>query len=167
MNHLESLREIHTFLFDVDGVLTNSRLLVLENGKLLRQLHRRDLLAVKTAIAKDYRIAVLSSSRCDGIRHQLEDLEVTDLYLGVADKLEAYEELVDIYDLNEEGILYMGDDWPDYRPMRRAGVPACPKDAIPEIVKISKYISPLAGGQGCVRDVIEKVLRLHTNWIDL
>lgn len=166
MNHLESFREVHTFLFDVDGVLTNSQILVMENGKLLRQLHKRDLLALKTAIGQDYKVAILSTSRSDGIREQLEDLGITDLYLGVEDKLEAYEELINIYDLDEEGILYMGDDWPDYKCMRRVGMPVCPKDAIPEIVKISKYISPLTGGQGCVRDVIEKVLRLHQSWMN-
>jgi 3-deoxy-D-manno-octulosonate 8-phosphate phosphatase (KDO 8-P phosphatase) len=165
MNHLESFHEVNTFLFDVDGVLTDSRILIMENGRLLRQLHKRDLLALKTALEKEYRVAILSSSRSDGIREQLEDLGVSDLYLGVDDKLEAYEELVDIYDLDEAGILYMGDDWPDYRPMRRVGMPVCPKDAIPEIVKICKYISPLSGGAGCVRDVIEKVLRLHHNWM--
>lgn len=166
MNHLETFRDVHTFLFDVDGVLTNSQLLVLEDGKLLRQLNQRDLLALKTAVTQGYRIAMLSSSRSDGIKEQLKALGITDLYLGIEDKLEAYEELIDLYELDEEGILYMGDDWPDYKCMRRAGMPVCPKDAIPEVVKISKYISPFTGGTGCVRDVIEKVLRLHYNWMN-
>lgn len=165
MNHLESFREVHTFLFDVDGVLTNSQLLIMESGRVVRQLSKRDLLALKTAIAQKYRVAILSTSRSEGIREQLVDLGITDLYLGIDNKLEAYEELVDIYDLDEEGILYMGDDWPDYKSMRRAGMPVCPKDAIPEVIKISKYISPFSGGAGCVRDVIEKVLRLHHNWM--
>lgn len=165
MNHLESFREIHTFLFDVDGVLTSSHLLVLADGKIARQIDQRDLLALKTAIEQDYKIVILSGSRAEGIRFQLEDLGITDLYLGVDNKLEAYEEVVDIYELDEEGLLYMGDDWPDYKCMRRAGMPVCPKNAIPEVVEISKYISPLTGGQGCVRDVIEKVLRLHDKWM--
>lgn len=165
MNHLESFREVHSFFFDLDGVLTNSQLLVLESGRLVHQVNQRDLLALGRAVEKEYRVAVLSGSRSENLRPQLEALGITDLYLGTDDKLEAYEEMVDIYQLDEGGILYMGDDWPDYRCMRRAGMPVCPADAIPEIVKICKYVSPLTGGQGCVRDVIEKVLRLHSNWM--
>ena len=165
MNHLEAFQEIHTFFFDVDGVITNSNLLVFEDGKALRLLHNKDLLAIKTAINADYRIVVISSSKSEGVKSQLQALGVEDFYLGTDDKLEAYEEVIQIYDLDEAGILYMGDDWPDYLSMRRAGMAACPKDAIPEIIKISKYISPLKGGEGCVRDVIEKVLRLNDDWM--
>ena len=165
MNHLEAFNDVHTFFFDVDGVLTSSHILVLESGKLMRQINKRDILALRTAVARDYRIAVLSSSRSEGIRLQLEEIGIAEFYLGVDDKLEAYEELVGIHQLDEGGILYMGDDWPDYRCMRRVGMPVCPQDAIPEIIKISKYVSPLRGGQGCVRDVVEKVLRLQQNWM--
>lgn len=166
MNHLESFRQVHTFFFDVDGVLTDSHLLILEDGKLLRRMNNRDLFALKTLVQQEYKVIILSSGRSDGIKERLLELGITDLYLGVDDKLEVYEEVIDLYDLDEEGILYMGDDWPDYASMRRVGMPVCPNDAIPEIIKISKYVSPLKGGAGCVRDVIEKVLRLHQNWIN-
>lgn len=165
MNHLEAFHEIHTFFFDVDGVITDSTMLVMENGKVFRRMNNRDVLAIKTAIGADYRIVIISSSKSEGIKDQLALLGVTDFYLGVEDKLEAYEEVVHMYDLDEEGVLYMGDDWPDYQSMRRAGMAVCPKDAIPEIIKISKYISPLKGGEACVRDVIEKVLRLNDDWM--
>jgi 3-deoxy-D-manno-octulosonate 8-phosphate phosphatase (KDO 8-P phosphatase) len=165
MNHLESFRQIHTFIFDVDGVLTDSRIIVLEDGKLLHRINQRDELAIRTAVEREYKVVILSGGTSPGLRERLSHLGVTDLYFGTDDKLEAYDEVVDLYELDEEGILYMGDDWPDYQTMRRVGLPVCPKDAIPEIIKISKYVSPLTGGAGCVRDVIEKVLRLHDNWM--
>ena len=168
MNHLEAFRQVHTFIFDVDGVLTDSRLIVLENGKLLHRINQRDELAIKAAVEKEYRVVIMSGGAGSGLKDRLSQLGVTDLYFSTADKLDAYNELLDIHDLgeqDEEGILYMGDDWPDYQAMRRVGLPVCPKDAIPEIIKISKYISPHTGGAGCVRDVVEKVLRLHDNWM--
>lgn len=165
MNHLEAFREVHTFFFDLDGVLTDSNVLVLEDGRLLQRMNQRDALALKTAAEQEYRIVIISSRRSDGLRERLSELGITEFYLGVDDKLEAYEEVVNLYELDEEGILYMGDDWPDYLCMRRVGMPVCPYDAIPEIIKISKYVSPQKGGAGCVRDVIEKVLRLHDHWM--
>lgn len=166
MNNLEAFRQINTFIFDVDGVLTNSNLLITEKGELLRQMNIRDGLAIKTAVQKGYRVIILTGGKSEGVRSRLSALGVTDIYSGIDDKLETYQEIVAQYDLDEDGILYMGDDWPDYLPMRRVGLPCCPHDAIPEILKLSQYISSRAGGKGCARDVIEKVLKLHDNWME-
>jgi 3-deoxy-D-manno-octulosonate 8-phosphate phosphatase (KDO 8-P phosphatase) len=164
MNTLEQFQDVHTFIFDVDGVMTNSRILVLEDGKLLRKMSIRDGYALKYARQKDYRIAVISGGKSEGVRERLFSLGIDDLYVGIDRKIEAYEEFIELYDLDEAGILFMGDDLPDYEVMRRVGFPACPADAAPEIRKISQYVSPHKGGEGCVRDIIEKVLRIQGNW---
>lgn len=164
MNTLEQFQDIHTFIFDVDGVMTNSGILVLEDGKLLRKMSIRDGYALKYAVQQDYRIAVISGGKSEGVRERLFNLGLNDLYMGVANKLEVYEEFIEIHELDEAGILYMGDDLPDYEVMRRVGIPACPADAAPEIRKISQYVSPRNGGEGCVRDIIEKVLRIRGDW---
>jgi len=166
MNQLEQFKDINTFIFDVDGVLTNSQVLVLEDGKLLRQMSIRDGYAIKQAVKKGYRVCVITGGRSEGVKTRLQNLGVTDVYLGASDKMEQYEELVDIYDLEEANILYMGDDVPDYEVMRRVGLPTCPADAAPEIFKIALYVSPVKGGEGCARDVIEKVLKLNDDWSD-
>ena len=165
MNHLESFNQIHTFFLDIDGVLTNGKLLIFEHGKIVRKVNHRDDFAIRRAVECDYRVVILSSGQAEGIKNHLATLGVTDIYLGTSDKLEVYEEVINLYDLDEEGILYMGDDWPDYPSMRRVGMPVCPADAIPEVIKICKYVSPKKGGNACVRDVIEKVLRLQGNWM--
>ena len=165
MNNLEAFKTIRTFILDVDGVLTNGNLLVMENGRIVRKLNHRDDFAIKKAVEAGYRIVVLTGGAGEGIVQHLKALGVIDIYTRVGDKVEAYNEIIDLYSLDENNILYMGDDWPDYPTMRRVGFPACPADAIPEIIKISKYISPYQGGEGCVRDVIEKVLRLNDNWM--
>lgn len=164
MNNLEKFNEIHTFVFDVDGVMTNSNLLILEDGKLLRQMSIRDGFALKHAIQQDYKICVISGGSSEGVRYRLKSLGVTDIYTGRDDKLAAFEEYLYAYDLNPDEVLYMGDDLPDIEVLWKVGLPTCPADAAPEVMRIVKYISPKRGGEGCVRDVIEKVLRLHGKW---
>lgn len=166
MNTLEQFQDIHTFIFDVDGVMTNSDILVLEDGKLLRKMSIRDGYALKYAVQRGYRVAVISGGKSEGVRDRLFNLGINDLYTGIDRKLDTYEEFIELYELDEAGILYMGDDVPDYEVMRRVGLPACPADAAPEIRKIAQYVSPRNGGEGCVRDVIEKVLRIREDWPD-
>lgn len=167
MNNLEVFREIHTFIFDVDGVLTNSQVLVMQDGQLLRQMSIRDGYALRRAVEEGYRVIIISGGKSEGVRVRLQNLGVPDIYLGIQDKLDTYEEVVDMYELEEGGILYMGDDIPDYSVMRRVGLPCCPANAAREIKEIAQYISPINGGDGCVRDVIEKVLILNGQWQEL
>lgn len=164
MNNLELFSAIHTFIFDVDGVLTNSQVLVMQDGQLLRQMSIRDGYAIQHAVQQGFRIIIISGGKSEGVRVRLQNLGVEDVYLGISDKLETYEQVLDMYGHDEGGILYMGDDLPDIEVMRRVGVPTCPANAAPEVKRISQYISPLNGGEGCVRDVIEKVLKLKGKW---
>jgi 3-deoxy-D-manno-octulosonate 8-phosphate phosphatase (KDO 8-P phosphatase) len=164
MNNLEIFSAIHTFIFDVDGVLTNSQVLVMQDGQLLRQMNIRDGYALKRAVDTGYRVIIISGGKSEGVRIRLQNLGITDVYLGISDKLETYEQILDMYGRDEAGILYMGDDLPDVDVMRRVGVPTCPANAAQEIKRVAQYISPLNGGEGCARDVIEKVLKLQGKW---
>ena len=166
MNYLEKFRSVRTFIFDVDGVFTNGNIIVLENGHLLRTMNIRDGYAVKIAIRHGYKIIIISGGKSSGVVQRLRNLGVTNIHIGVENKLEVYEELLEMLELDQDEILYMGDDIPDYEVMRKVGLPVCPSDAVPEIKKMVQYISPLKGGEGCVRDVIEKVLKLNAQWLD-
>ncbi|MEO1437469.1 MAG: HAD hydrolase family protein [Bacteroidota bacterium] len=165
MNNLEKFREIHTMIFDVDGVMTNSQLIILENGRLLRKMSTRDSYAIRLAVEKGYNLAVITKGKSSGVMLRLRDLGFMEVYDGVDDKLDTFEEFTEVYDLDRDGILYMGDDLPDYEVMKQVGMACCPADAAHEIKAIAHYISPIKGGEGCVRDVIEKVLTLQNNWI--
>ncbi|MCP9237251.1 HAD family hydrolase [Lewinella sp. JB7] len=165
MNELERFADITTFIFDVDGVLTNSQLIILEDGGLLRQMNVRDGYAIKRALEKGYRVCVITGGKSQGVVSRLQGLGVVDIYYGVQDKVEAYREFMDLYDLDDEHVLFMGDDVPDYEVMRLVGFPTCPQDACPEILSIAKYVSSRCGGAGAVRDVIERTLRLHGKWL--
>ncbi len=165
MNELERFAEITTFIFDVDGVLTNSQLLVQEDGSLLRMMNVRDGYAIKRAIEVGFPVCVITGGKSMGVVERLRGLGVVDIYYGVSDKVEAYREFKHLYELDDANVLFMGDDVPDYEVMRLVGFPACPRDACPEILSISKYVSDKGGGAGAVRDVIERTLRLHGKWM--
>lgn len=166
MNHLESFSPIRTFIFDVDGVLTDASVLVMEDGKLLRKMSIRDGFAIKQAVNRGYNVCVITGGKSEGVKTRLQNLGVRDIYIGQTNKLEAFEDYIQTYDLDPLTILYMGDDLPDYPVMRKVGLPTCPKNAAPELFQIAAYVSPFPGGGGCARDVIEKVLRLNDDWTD-
>jgi 3-deoxy-D-manno-octulosonate 8-phosphate phosphatase (KDO 8-P phosphatase) len=164
MNNLELFSSINTFIFDVDGVLTNSELIITEKGELLRKMNTRDGYAIRHALNMGYKVAIITGGRSKGVIDRLKGLGISDVYAGIENKIEAFEDFLAIHQIEAETILYMGDDLPDYDVMKRVGMPTCPADAASEIIRISSYISDKKGGEGCARDVIERVLRLHGKW---
>ena len=163
-SYKEIMPQITTFIFDVDGVLTNGIVTVFPNGELVRQMNIKDGYALKTAVDTGFKVCIISGGSNEGVRTRLEKLGLKDIYLGAHNKMEQFQEILDKYDLNPENVLYMGDDIPDYPVMEKVGLACCPKDAAPEIQDISKYISQKNGGKGCARDVIEQVLKVQGKW---
>jgi 3-deoxy-D-manno-octulosonate 8-phosphate phosphatase (KDO 8-P phosphatase) len=166
MLNLEIFKQIDTFIFDVDGVMTNNEILVTENGEFLRTMNIRDGFAMKRALLKGYKIFVITAGKSEGVAKRLKQLGINEIYSNIQNKIDIYQKILSEHNLKESQILYMGDDLPDYEIMSKVGLACCPSDAVPEIISISTYVSPLAGGKNCVRDVIEKVLKLRGHWID-
>ena len=164
MSILGLFKPIKIFAFDVDGVMTDGTLQLLENGELSRKMHIRDGYALQLAVKQGYRVVVISGGSSGLVVKRLKGLGLSDIFMGVPDKESVLAEYLEENGLKAEELLYMGDDIPDYGAMKKAGLPACPCDATSEIKAICKYISPLSGGSGCVRDVIEKVLKLNGDW---
>jgi 3-deoxy-D-manno-octulosonate 8-phosphate phosphatase (KDO 8-P phosphatase) len=164
-NYKEYLNHIDTFIFDVDGVLTNGSIRVSTEGDLLRTMNIKDGYALKTAQLAGYHVCIISGGKNEGVRKRLRDLGITNIFLGVQDKVEKLDEFFDVYEINPENVAYMGDDIPDLYAMKMVGMPCCPQDAVPEIKAISRYISHKKGGKGCVRDVIEQVLKVQGKWM--
>ncbi len=165
-NYKARLAAINTLIFDFDGVLSDGMVLLNEEGHYLRRTNVKDGYIMQLAVKKGYRVAIISGAKAEGMYHRLYGLNLTDVHLGVPNKLVVYEELKAKYNLQDENILYMGDDIPDYQVMKRVGVSACPADAATEIKAISDYISHKKGGEGCARDIIEQVMKLHGKWMD-
>lgn len=164
MNILELFAPIRTFVFDIDGVMTDGSLLVTETGDLLRSMNIRDGYATELAVKKGYNVWVISGGKQEAPAIRLRKLGVKETHIAVPDKKKLLLELFEKYNAEPSKALYMGDDIPDYAVMQICGLPTCPADAAPEIKSVAQYISPLNGGAGCVRDVIEKVLKLNGDW---
>ena len=163
-NYKELMPHISTFIFDVDGVLTDGTIQVLENGDMIRNMNIKDGYALKTAVDAGYKVCIISGGSSEGVRIRLKRLGLTDVYLGAHNKIHQFEEIISKYQLKTDEILYMGDDIPDYPVMKLVGLACSPKDAAPEIQSISHYISQKKGGKGCARDVIEQVLKVQGKW---
>ncbi|NND31869.1 MAG: HAD hydrolase family protein [Saprospiraceae bacterium] len=164
LNYLNKFRTIKAFVFDIDGVLTEGTMLLHQDGSLLRSLFVRDGYAMKVAINAGYKIAIISGGNTPTAPERFTSLGLQDVIMQSKDKLSDLNSLKRKYQWDDEEILFMGDDIPDYDAMKSVGMPCCPMDAVDEIRDISLYVSNRKGGQGCARDVIEKVLKLRGDW---
>ncbi len=163
-SYKEYLENINTFIFDVDGVLTDGSVTVMTNGDMLRTMNIKDGYALKTAVDAGFNVCIISGGSNEGVRKRLDGLGIKDIYLGAHNKIDQLQEYLNNKGVKLENVLYMGDDIPDYPVMTMVGLPCCPQDAVQEIKGISKYISHKNGGKGAVRDVIEQVLKVHNKW---
>lgn len=165
MNLLEQFGSIKTFIFDVDGVLTPGDLLVTEKGELLRRMNVKDGYALKKAIKKGYQVVIITGGNSEGVSLRLKGLGIQTIYTRSHDKIVDFRAFLESNpDVDPLTCLYMGDDVPDLPVLNAVGMPTAPKDAIPECLSMAAYVSPFNGGAGCVRDVIEKVLKLNGDW---
>ncbi len=166
MNNYKSLlKNITTFIFDYDGVLTDGTVILQEDGEAIRTANVKDGYALQLAVKKGFNVAIISGGTSPTIARRFQILKVNDIFLGVESKLEKFHQYLEQKNILSAHVLYMGDDIPDFKPMKESGVPCCPADAVPEIKAISKYISAYGGGKGCVRDVIEQTLKVQEKWM--
>lgn len=159
------LTKIRAFAFDVDGVLSPSTIPLSENGLPMRMVNIKDGYAIQLAVKTGFKIAIITGGNTQAIQVRFEGLGIRDIYQGAAQKLPVLEEWMTKEGLRPEEVLYMGDDIPDLKPMRHVGLPVCPYDAASEVRQTSLYVSRFSGGYGCVRDVIEQVLKAHGEWL--
>ncbi len=165
-SYKELLVNITTFVFDVDGVFTDGKVIVDSTGELLRVMNVKDGYALKTAIQKGYNVCIITGGTNEGVKIRLQGLGVTDIFMGAHHKIDPINTYLKTKNIDPKNVLYMGDDMPDIPPMQNVGLPTCPQDAIPEVKAISKYISHKNGGNACVRDVIEQVLKSRGDWFN-
>jgi 3-deoxy-D-manno-octulosonate 8-phosphate phosphatase (KDO 8-P phosphatase) len=164
-NYKEKLKDITTFVFDFDGVLSTGKVIVLPNGDQLRTTNVKDGYAIHYALKQGYRICIISGGYSESMRLRYDGFQQIDIFLKVADKTKVFSEYLEQHNIKAEQVVYMGDDIPDYDVMQLAGLKSCPADAAIEIQEISHYISHCKGGEGCVRDIIEQTLRAQDKWL--
>jgi 3-deoxy-D-manno-octulosonate 8-phosphate phosphatase (KDO 8-P phosphatase) len=165
-NFKADLGRVKAFVFDIDGVLSKQTITMNSFGVPTRTVNFRDGYALQLAAKKGYYVGIISGSNSREYIKRMKNLGILDVHLNSRSKLEQFNSFLKKYSLDRNDVLYMGDDIPDYEVMKHTGIAVCPSDADSEIKKISSYISDHKGGEGCVRDVIEQVLRLHNKWMD-
>ena len=166
MNFKETLKEIKAFVFDVDGVLSPICIPTAQDGEPLRMVNVRDGYAIRKAVLSHFPIAIITGGRSQGVEIRYRGLGVEDIYMGSSIKKIDFNDFLSKYDLEAKDILYVGDDIPDYEVMKMVGLACCPADAAVEIQAISHYVSDKRGGEGCVRDVVEQVLKAQGYWME-
>lgn len=164
MTLLDRFKSITTFILDVDGVLTDGTIYVFDNGEQVRRMSIKDGFALQLAVKKGYRILIISGGNSPAVISRLKKLGITDIFMSILDKREAVRQYMDDHQLRKEEVLFIGDDIPDYVAMSEVGLPCAPADAAPEIRNAALYVTAANGGKGCVRELIEKVLKLNSHW---
>ena len=158
------LKEVKCVVLDVDGVLTNGNILVTEEGNQLRTFNVKDGYAIQYAIKQGLDVFVITGAKSEGVKLRFVGLGVKETFLGISDKWTLLAELLEKYNYKADNTLFIGDDMPDYICMQKVGVAVSPADAVEDIKKVSDYVSKLKGGEGVVREILEKILRLQGRW---
>ncbi|MFN6378534.1 MAG: KdsC family phosphatase [Flavobacteriales bacterium] len=166
MNYKAKLKDINTFIFDIDGVFTDNIVYLTSDGEQMRTANVRDGYAVQLAVKKGLRIAIISGGKNEIVRKRFESLGVKDIFLGSSEKMTVFNNYLQSIEVSPEAVCYMGDDIPDWPVLKASGLAVCPADAAYEIREICHYISPKEGGKGCVRDILEQALKIKGLWMD-
>lgn len=160
----QQFSKIEAFIFDVDGVFTDNRLLVTEQGELLRTMNARDGYAVKRVLELGYHVAIITGGNSKGVEKRLSGLGIKDIYTGILNKIEIFVALLEKESFQSDNCLYMGDDMIDIPCIEKAAIGVCPADAIDEVKAKANYICQNKGGDACVREIIEIVLKSKGEW---
>jgi len=160
------LKKIKAFVFDVDGVLSSSRITLDMNGDPMRTVNIKDGYALQLAIKKGFEVGIITGGVTESVKLRYERLGIRHIYMGSYNKLSDYLHFKKCTQLKDRHIMYCGDDIPDYDIMKIVGLPVAPADAAPEIKDLATYVSPYQGGDGVARDIIEKTLKINGLWMD-
>lgn len=165
-DYRDKLKNITTFIFDFDGVLSDGKIWVLPDGDQLRATGVKDGYALQYALRKGYRVAVISGGYSESMRLRYKNFPGMEIFLQVRNKVKVYHEYLDKYGLSRDEVMMMGDDIPDYEIMQLSGLKCCPADAAEEIKAIADYVSVKKGGDGAARDIIEQTLKAQDRWFE-
>lgn len=161
------LTGIQAMVFDVDGVLSTTVMNLSESGDPIRTVNVKDGYSLQLAVKKGLRVAIITGARVESLRNRFLNLGIPaqDIYIASRVKIQDYQDFLKRNGISKDNVLYMGDDIPDYEVMKECALPCCPSDACPEIQSLARYVSPYKGGCGCVRDVVEHVLKVQGKWL--
>jgi len=153
---------IKAAIFDVDGVMTDGGMILDQDGKEYKVFNAKDGQGLVMLNKAGIKTIVITAKESYMVQKRFEALGFTRIYQGQKNKEHALDEVVDEFELKFDEVSYMGDDLPDLCVLRKVGLPSCPKDAVPEVVKASRFISSKDGGRGAVRELCDLILKNKT-----
>ncbi len=159
------LTRIRGVVFDIDGVLSPATIPMDAEGTPLRMVNVRDGYALQLAVKQQLNIAIMTGADSRAVEVRYSGLGITDIFTKASDKLPLLHKWMETNGLEPGEVAFMGDDIPDLRAMREVGLPCCPADASPDVKAIARYISPVSGGYGAGRDLLEQILRAQGHWM--
>jgi 3-deoxy-D-manno-octulosonate 8-phosphate phosphatase (KDO 8-P phosphatase) len=164
-NYKTLLTGVNTFMFDYDGVMTDGHVILQHDDPPLRTANVRDGYVLQLAVKMGYNVVVISGGFSRSMDNRFDTLNIKDAFTGVKNKVAVFEKYIKEKNIDPKNVVYMGDDIPDIPVMKRVGVPVSPADAVEEVKEVSVYISDKNGGGGCVRDIIEQVMKIQGKWM--
>lgn len=160
----KDVKAIKAFILDVDGVLSATTLQIGDDGQPIRTTNMHDGFAIRAALDVGYKFAVITGGKTESVVKRYKLLGIEDIYSSVKQKLPIYTEWLATHSLTDQEVAYMGDDLPDMQCLGRAGLSAAPYDACSEVLASVDFVSKFTGGHGCVRDLIESIMRAQGTW---
>ena len=156
--------KIKMVVFDVDGVLTDGKIVLDMHGVETKSFNVQDGTGIKYLLRSDIRVGLITGRQSGVVSLRARELGIEDIYQGVKVKLEAYEKLVEKHGLHDEEVCYVGDDLPDIPVMRRVGLPVAVANARLEVKNEAAYVTQAEGGAGAAREVAEEILKGQGKW---
>ena len=163
---MTDFKNIKAFAFDVDGVATEGGVFCNEEGQLLRTYDAKDGFAIRMARMNGYPVAVITGGASVSIlkRFRTSGIADEDVFLHSRNKMDDFRRFCDRHGLEARDVMYFGDDVPDLEVMSAAGIGVAPADAVDDVLAAADYVSPKPGGRGCLREAIEKTLKIQGKW---
>ena len=160
----EKLKKIKVVAMDVDGVLTDGRIIVDSNGVETKNFDVQDGFGIVFLRKCGIKTAIISARESGVVAHRAKDLQIDKVYVGVYPKLSAFEDMLEAFKVQDKEVCFIGDDLADITVMRRSGVSVAVANAVFEVKQIADYVTKRKGGHGAVRETIELILQAQGHW---
>lgn len=161
---MTKVKGIKVIAMDVDGVMTDGRIIYDAKGDELKFFDVQDGYAIAKARHAGLKTVVISARKSRAVEARTDDLKFTQVYLDAWPKLPAYEKMLKSLKVTDKEVCFIGDDLPDYQILKRVGFAAAPSNAAPEVKAVVDYVAKKHGGRGAVREIIEKILKAQNKW---
>ena len=163
----EKLKKIKMLMLDIDGVMTDGRIIMDDEGRELKNFNVRDGHGLKVMQRYGIKVAIITGRQSNLVKHRAKDLDITDVYQKVFNKKEVFEKILKKHKLSPEETAFIGDDIVDIPVLKRVGFSVAVADAVDVVKKQVDYITSHKGGKGAVREVCEMILKAQEKWPEI